>query len=114
MFFLQPFTINMESFGREPCQFPLNGMAPIYQSVDNFCYTIRFGWRQLKDSLLEAEYNEHADTNANGAAFCRSAALMAGGNELAPRPAMLTSPPPRLADFGYSANMFEKVNRVDN
>lgn len=26
--------------------------------------------------LLEAEYDEYADTNANGAAFCRSAALI--------------------------------------
>lgn len=26
--------------------------------------------------LLEAEYDEYADTNSNGAAFCRSAALI--------------------------------------
>jgi len=26
--------------------------------------------------LLEAEYEEYTDTNANGAAFCRSAALI--------------------------------------
>ncbi|XP_021752128.1 probable methyltransferase PMT3 [Chenopodium quinoa] len=32
----------------------------------------------------------------------------AGGGELAPWPARLTSPPPRLADFGYSNDMFEK------
>jgi len=29
-----------------------------------------------------------------------------GGSELAPWPARLTSPPPRLADFGYSNEMF--------
>lgn len=27
---------------------------------------------------------------------------------LAPWPARLTSPPPRLTDFGYSSGMFEK------
>ena len=30
------------------------------------------------------------------------------GSGLAPWPARLTSPPPRLADFGYSTGMFEK------
>ncbi|KAJ0860261.1 putative S-adenosyl-L-methionine-dependent methyltransferase [Helianthus annuus] len=30
------------------------------------------------------------------------------GSGLAPWPARLTSPPPRLADFGYSSDMFEK------
>lgn len=30
------------------------------------------------------------------------------GSGLAPWPARLTSPPPRLADFGYSNKMFEK------
>ncbi|XP_074291008.1 putative methyltransferase PMT3 [Silene latifolia] len=43
----------------------------------------------------------------------------AGGSELAPWPARLTSPPPRLADFGYSSKMFEKdtdvwKHRVEN
>ncbi|KAK9724298.1 hypothetical protein RND81_05G061900 [Saponaria officinalis] len=43
----------------------------------------------------------------------------AGGSELAPWPARLTSPPPRLADFGYSSNVFEKDtelwrHRVEN
>lgn len=32
----------------------------------------------------------------------------AKGSGLAPWPARLTSPPPRLQDFGYSAEMFEK------
>jgi hypothetical protein len=32
----------------------------------------------------------------------------AKGTGLAPWPARLTTPPPRLADFGYSAEMFEK------
>ncbi|XP_051129347.1 probable methyltransferase PMT3 [Andrographis paniculata] len=32
----------------------------------------------------------------------------ARGSGLAPWPARLTSPPPRLADFGYSSEMFEK------
>lgn len=32
----------------------------------------------------------------------------ARGSGLAPWPARLTSPPPRLADFDYSAEMFEK------
>ncbi|KAK6254753.1 hypothetical protein SCA6_016058 [Theobroma cacao] len=32
----------------------------------------------------------------------------AKGSGLAPWPARLTSPPPRLADFGYSSEMFEK------
>ncbi|KAL1188814.1 putative methyltransferase PMT8 [Cardamine amara subsp. amara] len=32
----------------------------------------------------------------------------AKGSGLAPWPARLTSPPPRLADFGYSTDMFEK------
>ncbi|CAI0463957.1 unnamed protein product [Linum tenue] len=41
------------------------------------------------------------------------------GSGLAPWPARLTSPPPRLADFGYSNDMFEKDvelwrKRVDN
>lgn len=41
------------------------------------------------------------------------------GSGLAPWPARLTSPPPRLADFGYSNEMFEKDmdlwrRRVDN
>lgn len=31
-----------------------------------------------------------------------------GGSGLAPWPARLTSPPPRLADFGYSNDMWEK------
>ncbi|KAL8142801.1 hypothetical protein V2J09_015833 [Rumex salicifolius] len=31
-----------------------------------------------------------------------------GGSGLAPWPARLTSPPPRLADFGYSNDMFQK------
>lgn len=30
------------------------------------------------------------------------------GSGLAPWPARLTTPPPRLADFGYSSEMFEK------
>ncbi|GJW60167.1 probable methyltransferase PMT3 [Tanacetum coccineum] len=30
------------------------------------------------------------------------------GSGLAPWPARLTSPPPRLSDFGYSSDMFEK------
>lgn len=30
------------------------------------------------------------------------------GSGLAPWPARLTSPPPRLADFGYSSEMWEK------
>ena len=30
------------------------------------------------------------------------------GSGLAPWPARMTSPPPRLADFGYSTHMFEK------
>lgn len=30
------------------------------------------------------------------------------GSGLAPWPARVTSPPPRLADFGYSTDMFEK------
>lgn len=30
------------------------------------------------------------------------------GSGLAPWPARLTTPPPRLADFGYSSDMFEK------
>lgn len=30
------------------------------------------------------------------------------GSGLAPWPARLTTPPPRLADFGYSNEMFEK------
>lgn len=43
----------------------------------------------------------------------------AKGSGLAPWPARLTTPPPRLADFGYSAEMFEKdtevwQQRVDN
>ena len=32
----------------------------------------------------------------------------AKGSGLAPWPARLTTPPPRLADFGYSAETFEK------
>lgn len=32
----------------------------------------------------------------------------AKGSGLAPWPARLTTPPPRLADFGYSNEMFEK------
>ncbi|KAK6117069.1 hypothetical protein DH2020_049212 [Rehmannia glutinosa] len=36
------------------------------------------------------------------------------GSGLAPWPARLTSPPPRLADFGYSTEMFEKDMRVDS
>lgn len=32
--------------------------------------------------LLEAEYDEYADTNANGAAFCRSAALIVSWQNL--------------------------------
>ncbi|KAG6420065.1 hypothetical protein SASPL_116580 [Salvia splendens] len=41
------------------------------------------------------------------------------GSGLAPWPARLTTPPPRLADFGYSSDMFEKDmelwrRRVDN
>ncbi|KAH9621340.1 hypothetical protein KSS87_003860 [Heliosperma pusillum] len=43
----------------------------------------------------------------------------AGGSELAAWPARLTSPPPRLADFGYSTKTFEKdtdvwKHRVEN
>lgn len=43
----------------------------------------------------------------------------AGRSELAPWPARLTSPPPRLADFGFTNEMFEKDmeiwrQRVDN
>ncbi|KAL9240301.1 hypothetical protein vseg_014539 [Gypsophila vaccaria] len=43
----------------------------------------------------------------------------AGGSELAPWPARLTSPPPRLADFGYSSAVFKKdtelwKHRVEN
>ncbi|KAK7243086.1 hypothetical protein RIF29_37870 [Crotalaria pallida] len=43
----------------------------------------------------------------------------AKGSELAPWPARLTSPPPRLADLGFSSNMFEKdtelwQRRVEN
>lgn len=34
------------------------------------------------------------------------------GSGLAPWPARLTSPPPRLADFGYSSDMFEKDTEV--
>ncbi|KAM6565121.1 hypothetical protein CsatB_025119 [Cannabis sativa] len=36
----------------------------------------------------------------------------AGGSGLAPWPARLTTPPPRLADFGYSSHMFEKDSEV--
>ncbi|KAJ6938562.1 methyltransferase PMT8 [Populus alba x Populus x berolinensis] len=36
----------------------------------------------------------------------------AKGSGLAPWPARLTTPPPRLADFGYSAEMFEKDTEV--
>ncbi|KAL0414299.1 UNVERIFIED_CONTAM: putative methyltransferase PMT3 [Sesamum radiatum] len=36
------------------------------------------------------------------------------GSGLAPWPARLTSPPPRLADLGYTSEMFEKDTRVDN
>ncbi|KAL6522759.1 hypothetical protein OROHE_016606 [Orobanche hederae] len=36
----------------------------------------------------------------------------ARGSELAPWPERLTSPPPRLADFGYSSEMFEKDTEV--
>ncbi|KAL6532428.1 hypothetical protein OROGR_014398 [Orobanche gracilis] len=36
----------------------------------------------------------------------------AGGSGLAPWPERLTSPPPRLADFGYSNEMFEKDMEV--
>lgn len=32
--------------------------------------------------FLEAEYDEYADTNASGAAFCRSAALIVSHNGL--------------------------------
>jgi hypothetical protein len=32
----------------------------------------------------------------------------AQGSELAPWPSRLTSPPPRLADLGYSSEIFEK------
>jgi len=32
----------------------------------------------------------------------------AGGSGLVPWPMRLTTPPPRLADFGYSNEMFEK------
>jgi len=32
----------------------------------------------------------------------------ARGSGLAPWPARLTTPPPRLADFNYSTEMFEK------
>ncbi|KAM0069498.1 putative S-adenosyl-L-methionine-dependent methyltransferase [Helianthus debilis subsp. tardiflorus] len=34
------------------------------------------------------------------------------GSGLAPWPARLTSPPPRLADFGYSSDMFEKETEL--
>ncbi|KAJ6773709.1 SAM-DEPENDENT METHYLTRANSFERASE [Salix purpurea] len=36
----------------------------------------------------------------------------AKGTGLAPWPARLITPPPRLADFGYSAEMFEKDTKV--
>lgn len=32
--------------------------------------------------ILEAEYDEYADTNASGAAFCRSAALIVSPKNL--------------------------------
>ncbi|WOH12710.1 hypothetical protein DCAR_0832218 [Daucus carota subsp. sativus] len=35
-----------------------------------------------------------------------------GGSGLAPWPARLTAPPPRLADFGYSNDMFEKDTEI--
>lgn len=38
----------------------------------------------------------------------------AKGSGLAPWPARLTSPPPRLADFGYSSDMFEKDTVITN
>uniref|UniRef100_A0A164T6G3 Methyltransferase n=1 Tax=Daucus carota subsp. sativus TaxID=79200 RepID=A0A164T6G3_DAUCS len=36
----------------------------------------------------------------------------AGGSGLAPWPARSTAPPPRLADFGYSKDMFEKDTEI--
>ena len=38
----------------------------------------------------------------------------ARGSGLAPWPARLTTPPPRLVDFNYSTDMFEKDMVIQN
>ncbi|KAH9602314.1 hypothetical protein KSS87_010896 [Heliosperma pusillum] len=88
--------------------------------LNNDCYMQRAPGTQ--PPLCRSDDNPDAVTGVNMEACITPYSdhdHKAGGSELAPWPARLTSPPPRLADFGYSANMFEKdmelwKQRVDN
>lgn len=59
--------------------------------------------------LMERILGVVIDLPSNTAIFLLLSEIQrAKGSGLSPWPARLTTPPPRLADFGYSNEMFEK------